>query len=51
MFQTLQDEETKVLNVGEYKDKIFLADGKAKFKERMAIYDSSQVPGLLVIPI
>ncbi len=51
VFQTLQDEETKVFSVGEYKDKILLADGKAKFKERMVIYDSSQVPGLLVIPI
>ena len=51
VFQTLQDEETKVFNVGEYRDKILFADGKAKFKERIVIYDSTQIPGLLVIPI
>lgn len=51
VFQTLQDEETKVFNVGQYKDKIVYVNGKPKFKERIVIYDSLQIPGLLVIPI
>lgn len=51
VFQTLQDEESKIFNVGQYRDKIVFLGGKPKFKERIVIYDSLQVPGLLVIPI
>jgi anthranilate 1,2-dioxygenase small subunit len=51
VFQTLQDQETKVFNVGRYRAKIVLAEGRAKFSELVVIYDSLQIPGLLVIPI
>jgi anthranilate 1,2-dioxygenase small subunit len=51
VFQTLQDQETKVFNVGRYRATIVLIDGRAKFSELTVIYDSLQIPGLLVIPI
>jgi anthranilate 1,2-dioxygenase small subunit len=51
VFQTLQDQETKVFNVGRYRAKIVLAGGRVKFSELVAVYDSLQIPGLLVIPI
>jgi len=51
VFQTLQDQETKVFNVGRYRAKIVLVDGRAKFSELIVVYDSLQIPGLLVIPI
>ena len=51
VFQTLQDQETKVFNVGLYRAKIVLAGGRVRFSELVAVYDSLQIPGLLVIPI
>jgi anthranilate 1,2-dioxygenase small subunit len=51
VFQTLQDQETKVFNVGRYRAHVVLVDGHAKFSELTVIYDSLQIPGLLVIPI
>lgn len=51
VFQTLQDEETKVFNAGKYVDKIVLEDGKYRFKEKIVVYDTVQIPGLIVIPI
>jgi anthranilate 1,2-dioxygenase small subunit len=51
VFQTLQDEETKVFNVGKYKSKIVFDGGCPKFQEKLVIYDSLQIPGMLVIPI
>lgn len=51
VFQTLQDEPTKVFMAGKYTGKIVFVDGKAKFRELTAIYDSLQIPGLLVIPL
>ncbi|HKQ73732.1 MAG TPA: aromatic-ring-hydroxylating dioxygenase subunit beta [Blastocatellia bacterium] len=51
VFQTLQDEETKVFNAGKYVDKIVLEDGKYRFKEKIVIYDTVQIPSMIVIPI
>jgi anthranilate 1,2-dioxygenase small subunit len=51
VFQTLQDEETKVFNAGKYLDKIVLEDGRYRFKEKIVVYDTIQIPGLIVIPI
>jgi anthranilate 1,2-dioxygenase small subunit len=51
VFQTLQDEETKVFMAGKYQSKIVFIDGRAKFQEKIVIYDSLQIPGLLVIPL
>ena len=51
VFQTLQDEETKVFNTGKYVDKIVLEGGKYRFKEKIVVYDTVQIPSLIVIPI
>jgi anthranilate 1,2-dioxygenase small subunit len=51
VFQTLQDEETKVFNTGKYVDKIVLEDGKYRFKEKIVVYDTIQIPSMIVIPI
>jgi anthranilate 1,2-dioxygenase small subunit len=51
VFQTIQDEETKVFNAGKYLDKIVLEDGRYRFKEKIVVYDTVQIPGMIVIPI
>jgi anthranilate 1,2-dioxygenase small subunit len=51
VFQTLQDQETKIFNVGRYQARMVFIDGLARFSELIVIYDSLQIPGLLVIPI
>ncbi len=51
VFQTLQDEETKVFNAGKYVDKIVLEGGRYRFKEKIVVYDTLQIPGMIVIPI
>jgi len=51
VLQTLQNEETKVFNAGQYVDKIVFDNGRSKFQEKLVIYDTIQIPGLLVIPI
>ncbi len=51
VLQTLQNEETKVFNAGQYVDKIIFNNGSPKFQEKIVIYDTIQIPGLLVIPI
>jgi anthranilate 1,2-dioxygenase small subunit len=51
VLQTTHGEETKVFNAGRYVDKIMFVDGQPKFREKVVIYDSLQIPGMLVIPI
>lgn len=51
VFQTLQDESTRVFMAGKYEASIVFVDGKAMFRQLTAIYDSLQIPGLLVIPL
>lgn len=51
VFETLQDEQTKVFIVGKYRAKIVLAEEGPRFQELLVIYDSSLIPGLLVFPI
>lgn len=51
VLQTLEDEDTRIFNAGKYADKIVFIDGKPKFQEKVVIYDTTQIPSLLVIPI
>lgn len=51
VFQTLQDEESKVFMVGKYLGKLILTENGPKLREMLAIYDTSQIPGLLATPI
>lgn len=51
VFETMQDEQTKVFLVGKYRAKIVFAEQGARFQELLVIYDSSLIPGLLVFPV
>lgn len=51
VFATLDNQETKVFNAGKYVDEVVFVDGWAKFQKKTVIYDTLQIPGLLVIPI
>ena len=51
VLQTLQDEETKVFIAGKYVDKIVFETGGYKFREKIVVYDTLQIPSMIVIPI
>ncbi|HYY05853.1 MAG TPA: aromatic-ring-hydroxylating dioxygenase subunit beta [Candidatus Limnocylindria bacterium] len=51
VFETLIDEETRLLNVGRYVDRIVRDGGALRFAEKLCIFDSVLVPGSLVYPI
>jgi len=51
VFETMQDEQTRVFIVGKYRAKIVFAEEGARFQELLVIYDSSLIPGLLVFPV
>lgn len=51
VFQTKLDGDTRVYNVGRYLDTIVLEDGRAKFKEKLVVFDTLRIPTLLVTPI
>ncbi|HWP58974.1 MAG TPA: aromatic-ring-hydroxylating dioxygenase subunit beta [Candidatus Acidoferrales bacterium] len=51
VLSTRHNEETKVFNAGKYLDRIVFVNGAAKFKEKVVVYDTLQIPSLLVIPI
>ena len=51
VLQTLQDEATKVFIAGKYMDKIVFENGGYKFREKIVVYDTLQIPGMIVIPI
>ena len=50
-FETLTDELTRVFNVGCYRDRIVVADGALKFKEKVCVFDSNLVPNSLIYPL
>jgi 3-phenylpropionate/cinnamic acid dioxygenase small subunit len=49
--ETLHDELTRVLNTGQYRDKLVVAEGKLRFKEKLCIFDSLLVPNSLIYPL
>lgn len=51
VFETPQDEGTKVFMVGKYRAKIVLTEEGPRFQELLVIYDTSLIPGLLVFPV
>ena len=51
VLQTTQGDETRVFNAGRYQDKVAFLNGTPKFLEKIVVYDSLQIPGMLVIPI
>jgi anthranilate 1,2-dioxygenase small subunit len=50
-FETLVDEMTRVFNTGQYRDRIVVADGRLKFKEKLCIFDSTLVANSLIYPL
>jgi anthranilate 1,2-dioxygenase small subunit len=51
VFQTMLDGNSQLYNVGKYIDKIVFADGVPKFKEKLVVYDTMNIPTLMVTPI
>lgn len=51
VFETTYDQKTQIYNVGKYVDELVLADGGLKFRERLAVFDSSVIPTSLIYPI
>lgn len=51
VFQTKLDGNTEVYNTGRYVDKVVFEEGKPKLKERLVVYDTLNIPSLLVTPI
>jgi 3-phenylpropionate/cinnamic acid dioxygenase small subunit len=49
--ETLQDELTRILNAGQYRDKLLVEQGRLKFKEKLCIFDSLLIPNSLVYPL
>jgi 3-phenylpropionate/cinnamic acid dioxygenase small subunit len=49
--ETLQDELTRILNAGQYRDKLVVEQGKLKFKEKLCIFDSLLIPNSLIYPL
>lgn len=49
--ETLQDELTRVLNTGQYRDRLVVAESKLRFKEKLCIFDSLLVPNSLIYPL
>ena len=49
--ETLQDELTRVLNTGQYRDKLVFDAGKLRFKEKLCIFDSLLIPNSLIYPL
>lgn len=51
VFETLQDEPSRVFLVGQYRAKVALTTDGPRFRELLAVYDTSLIPGLLVYPV
>lgn len=51
VFQTLQDGETRVYQAGRYIDEIVWSDGRLRFREKHAVFDTSRVQTLLATPV
>jgi 3-phenylpropionate/cinnamic acid dioxygenase small subunit len=51
VFETPQDEASRIFLVGKYRAKIVLTHEGPRFQELLVIYDTSLIPGLLVFPV
>jgi 3-phenylpropionate/cinnamic acid dioxygenase small subunit len=51
VFETPQDEASRIFLVGKYRAKIVITDDGLRFQELLVIYDTSLIPGLLVFPV
>ncbi len=51
LYETLVDEPTKLLQVGQYRDLFVRRDGRLLLKERHVIYDSLTIDTALIYPV
>jgi 3-phenylpropionate/cinnamic acid dioxygenase small subunit len=51
VFETLQDRPTQILCTGRYLDKLVRSGTGLKFCEKICVYDSTLIPGSIVLPI
>lgn len=51
VYQTTQEGETSVYSVGRYHDRIVFEAGEPRFKEKIVVLDSYNIPNLLAVPL
>jgi anthranilate 1,2-dioxygenase small subunit len=51
VYQTDLEGQTKLFSVGQYLDTITFGEGEPRFREKIAICDTFNIPNLLAIPI
>ena len=51
VFETPQDEASRIFLVGKYRAKVVMTTDGPRFQELLVIYDTSLIPGLLVFPV
>ena len=49
--ESMFDAPTKVLLAGQYVDRLVRVEGRLKFVERLAVYDSYRIPTTLILPV
>jgi anthranilate 1,2-dioxygenase small subunit len=51
VFETLQDEHTRVLCAGRYVDTLVRTQAGLRLREKICIYDAALIPGSIVMPL
>ena len=51
VFETLQDEHTRVLCAGRYLDAMVRTEAGLRLREKLCIYDAALIPGSIVMPL
>jgi anthranilate 1,2-dioxygenase small subunit len=51
VYQTDLEGQTRLFNVGQYRDVIARGEGQLRFREKIAVCDTFNIPNLLAIPL
>jgi anthranilate 1,2-dioxygenase small subunit len=51
VFETLQDEHTRVLCAGRYLDTMLRTEAGLRLREKICVYDAALIPGSIVMPL
>jgi salicylate 5-hydroxylase small subunit len=51
VIRTRKNEPSEVFNCGRYFDKLVRDDGRLKFREKLAVFDSELIPNSIIYPI
>lgn len=49
--ESMFDAPTRILLAGQYIDQIVRRDGRLRFRERLAVYDTYRIPTTLILPV